>query len=492
MALKRQHPVLSPIGCLGGLAFTIGVTIAMLVSGGAIFSPGELTAFAAQGTPISGFRAHADFENDCMKCHEPLSGITAERCEACHADVGEQRAAGVGLHSTLNAADVADCASCHRDHKGRDFNPDELALKKFDHAAIGFSLALHFTDYDNSPLECQACHTESTLFGLDPASCSNCHGAHDAAFMTKHTESFGSQCLDCHDGVDKMRNFDHAQTEYPLEGRHADVDCAECHTANVAVADTPTTCAECHAEPPVHAGVFTTDCAECHTPAGWKPARLGDMAEFDHAATGFQLINHVQNYDGSTFTCRGCHTAGDFSFAVQTCTDCHSSHDVVFMTQHIQERGANCVSCHDGAGNMTNFDHNQVFVLDGQHASVNCLDCHVNQEFRGTPSECSACHREPEIHAGIFGLNCAACHTAVAWAPAKLTQHAFPLDHGGLGEIACATCHTDSYVTYTCYGCHDHEPAKTQDEHAELNLSSEQLNDCAECHATGLKEEGDN
>jgi len=117
---------------------------------------------------------------------------------------------------------------------------------------------------------------------------------------------------------------------------------------------------------------------------------------------------------------------------------------------------------------------------------------HVDQKFRGTPKECAGCHQEPKIHAGLFGADCAACHTAQAWAPAQLTQHTFPLDHGEQGEITCATCHTDSYVAYTCYGCHDHEPAETRRQHAELDLTEARLNDCAACHATGRTEEGDN
>ncbi len=491
MALGRQHPVLSPVGCLGGLMFVIGVAVALFVSGGAIFSPGELTAYAAQNKPIKNLKAHAEFENNCLECHEPLHGITTERCETCHTDVNEQRVTGTGLHGHLNNIDVTDCASCHRDHRGREFDPNELALKKFDHTAIGFSLAWHFTNYDQSSMKCEACHTETT-FSLDTTSCSNCHQAHDATFMTQHTEAFGSDCLTCHDGVDKMHNFDHAQTKFSLEGKHAVVDCAECHKASVAVQDTATDCAACHKEPPVHAGMFSANCVECHTPAGWKPARLEDKAAFDHVDTGFQLINHLKNYDGSTLACQSCHTANDFSVSIQTCADCHSNHDVTFMTEHVQKYGPNCVSCHDGAGNMKNFDHNSFFLIDGRHTTVECAACHVNQQFKGTPKECSACHREPEIHAGVFGLKCEACHTTAAWSPAQLVEHTFPLDHGGQGEIACATCHTSSYVTYTCYGCHDHELAKTQDEHKDVDLGSHQLDDCAACHDTGQKKEGDN
>ena len=500
MAVSRQHPFFSPIGCLGGSLLILGIVVAVIFSGGAIFSPGVLTAFAQKGTPLKGFASHADFQNDCRQCHAPLQGITPERCEACHADVGAERAAGTGLHGKLKPEEAARCERCHRDHKGPDLDPNATALKKFDHSVMGFSLARHIANYDHSPLDCKSCHTGAD-FALDAPACVNCHGGGDATFMLKHLRAFGQECTACHDGADKMHDFDHAKTMFALEGQHTSVDCADCHTPEVAAQDTPTECAGCHTEPPVHAGVFDKDCAACHTPTAWTPVTLGDKADFTHASTAFQLANHTKSYDGAPFTCRTCHTGtgNDFSFTAQTCTDCHTTRDAAFMTQHIQERGAKCVNCHNGAGNMKDFDHNRVFVLDGQHAAVQCLTCHVEEKFRGTPKECAGCHQEPQIHAGLFGTDCAACHTIQAWAPARLTQHTFPLDHGRRspsggeqGEIACATCHINSYVAYTCYGCHEHDPAEIQRTHAQEDIAGERLNDCVACHATGHKEEGDN
>jgi hypothetical protein len=140
---------------------------------------------------------------------------------------------------------------------------------------------------------------------------------------------------------------------------------------------------------------------------------------------------------------------------------------------------------------MNEFDHTSVFRLDGQHVDLECSACHANQVFRGTPRECAACHAEPEVHAGLFGTQCAACHTAEAWAPAQLTQHAFPLDHGGQGEVACATCHTASYVAYTCAGCHEHEPGLTERQHASVDIGDRRLEDCAACHPAGQRDEAD-
>ncbi|MCA9925760.1 MAG: cytochrome c3 family protein, partial [Anaerolineales bacterium] len=172
------------------------------------------------------------------------------------------------------------------------------------------------------------------------------------------------------------------------------------------------------------------------------------------------------------------------------CQACHAKPAPTFMTEHTALFGSKCQDCHDGTGQMAEFDHAQVWPLTGQHAAQDCTACHVNQVFKGTPSECVACHEEPPIHFGIFGTDCANCHATDAWLPARLRQHTFPLDHGEQGELECAVCHTtSSYTAYTCTTCHEHNMDQVVQEHDELNLTQEELLDCAECHATGKTHE---
>jgi hypothetical protein len=493
MIENRQHPFFSPIGCLGGLVLIVGILAAVWFSGGAIFSPGDLTAYG-QGGSIQGFASHADFQNDCTQCHAPGIGIEPERCQACHAAIGQERARGSGLHGRLKPEDVVRCDTCHPDHEGRDLNPNANAILKFDHAIVGFTLARHIVNYESAALTCRSCHTAAG-FNFEAATCVNCHSAHDLNFMLDHVRAFGQACRICHDGVDQTRGFDHAQTRFPLDGQHAEMECAACHMPEMTPKDTPLLCAGCHAEPPGHKGVFShQDCAACHHTTTWSPAGLGEQPAFRHTDTAFQLINHAKNFDGSAITCVACHSqasAGGFGTTTQRCVNCHGSKDAAFMTQHVQQYGMNCVSCHDGAGNMKNFDHSQVFALEGAHAALECTACHQQQTFHGTPRECMACHAEPPLHAGLFGTTCEACHTATAWAPARLMRHIFPLAHGSQGEVACTTCHTETYAKYTCYGCHEHEPALTQAEHEQEGITGDRLLECAVCHPTGLKEEGD-
>ncbi len=341
----RLHPFLSRFGCLATLVILAGVGIAVLVSGGAVFNPGRLTAWANTGAPLGGFASHVAFENDCAECHAPFRGVEAARCEQCHTAVAAERVAARGLHGILQPAAVARCAQCHTDHKGRDFNPSVVTLASL------------------------------------------------------------------------------------------------------------------------------------------------DQAGFDHAAIGFALTTHTKNYDGSPLACRACHTGDNYSVAEQTCADCHRDAYPTFMDEHFQAFGGDCLSCHDGTGSLANFDHSQFFSLEGAHTAVECTACHVNRQFKGTPTECAACHAQPEVHAGLFGTDCAVCHSTEAWKPAALANHVFPLDHGEQGGLVCSTCHLNTFQAYNCYGCHEHRPDEMAKKHSEKGITGPALNDCAACHPGGHKDD---
>lgn len=490
--VERHHPIFSPVAIISTLILAGTLGIIVFLTGGRAFSPGELSAVNNSGQPVNGFHTHAEFGNDCAQCHQAFVGIVAERCETCHENVGQERQSSVGLHGRLPEADQ--CATCHLDHRGSEYNLLATAVANFDHSLTRFSLDWHSRDYDGRSLDCTACHVSETDYTVSLTACAACHANENAAFMTLHQETYGSDCLACHDGLDTMAQFtmeEHAQI-FALTGAHQTTACESCHSSGQ-FEGTPQDCAACHAEPDAHLGLFSTNCSECHTPDGWQPAIM-DGQLFEHAvSTGFSLITHVTNYDNQSFTCRTCHAAQDsFTFNSSQCADCHAKAEPQFINDHTAQFGNDCLACHDGTGEMANFDHAQVWPLDGQHAALDCTACHINQVFVGTASECVACHAEPLIHAGLFGLDCANCHTAVAWQPARLRQHTFPLNHGEQGELACETCHTTTYTEYTCYNCHEHDPAETEREHLEEGISQQEMANCMACHPTGREHEGEN
>jgi hypothetical protein len=212
---------------------------------------------------------------------------------------------------------------------------------------------------------------------------------------------------------------------------------------------------------------------------------------FEHTIkAGFSLARHLQDYNGNPLSCNSCHLEKAQGFDLGSCVSCHSQGEerATFMLQHQEKYGADCISCHDGADRMSSFHHEAVFPLYGKHAEIPCQECHANRVFAGTPKDCVKCHAEPAIHAGFFGLECQYCHTSQGWRPALLRLHRFPLDHGEQGEIACRICHPSSYVEYTCYGCHAHQPGEVAEKHQEYGVQMSELLSCAGCHPTGKKE----
>jgi mono/diheme cytochrome c family protein len=114
---------------------------------------------------------------------------------------------------------------------------------------------------------------------------------------------------------------------------------------------------------------------------------------------------------------------------------------------------------------------------------------YMETEDEDDPHRCVSCHEEPEVHVGRFGINCARCHSSVAWTPAFLTKHNFALDHGGDGDVECQVCHVENYFTNTCYECHDHQPDEMEVVHLAEDL--EVYDNCVECHPTGAAGEAE-
>ncbi|MBT9594800.1 MAG: class III cytochrome C family protein [Vitreoscilla sp.] len=94
---------------------------------------------------------------------------------------------------------------------------------------------------------------------------------------------------------------------------------------------------------------------------------------------------------------------------------------------------------------------------------------------------CESCHRVPvdNLHRQVRG-GCLQCHSQEAWKPATFEHDKlFLLDRDH--DTTCETCHKGSdYSRYTCYGCHEHQPAKIRAEHLEEGIRD--VENCVECH----------
>lgn len=480
--MRRHSTIFSLPSLLIFAILVAGLGLTIWRQGGLAFSPGELSSTGDAEVILEGYESHADFEKRCSLCHQPLSSLQAELCVDCHTNIGDQITMQNSFHGRLE--DVIRCNECHADHQGREHDLRLGSLDNFDHSTLDFSLIWHQVDYDLEPIACLDCHTANNKFSVQNASCSICHAGTDGEFILVHVYDFGDGCVDCHDGLDSMARFDHANSKFQLEGVHQELQCAECHVQGQ-FQDLATDCTACHAEPPEHIGMFGKDCAACHDSMAWSPARVNG-ADFDHEIdTHFSLDLHQVDFGGATISCQNCHQEEQGDFSPDTCFGCHALDDQINMLQHQVEMGGTCLECHDGVDRMRSFDHQAVFHLDGSHLGVECQGCHVEQLYQGTPSECKDCHAEPEIHFGFFGLTCDYCHETLGWYPALLTQHTFPIDHGDQGESECQACHLASYGEYTCYSCHEHSPEDVADKHRDIKFTEAELLNCTACHLDG-------
>ncbi len=534
-------------GCFSSLGlaatgiFVIIIAAVTWLGGGILFSPGPLNAQA--GTPAGGVTAHSSLAGNCLACHAaPWSAQSmADLCLGCHADVRAQIAGKNGIHGAWQS--VGNCRSCHTEHRGAAANLTSADLTGFDHQQTGFALNQHTQAAGGKPFTCQACHPSGFRGPYDQAICRDCHAQLKPAFMAQHLAAYGDGCFGCHNGQDHLLQFDHSQTRFPLQGKHAGLKCQDCHTGQAKLGPLPTDCAACHSARDPHQGKLGQNCAQCHTAAGWQPAN------FDHATTKFPLTGghlnvacerchkdplfvntpsvcyacHAQDdrhkgqlgqdcaachrvsawqdvtFDHnktafpltgkhSTVECATCHANGVYKGTATTCSGCHAKDD-----KHAGQFGQDCAACHKTSGwaDVT-FDHNKTaFPLTGKHTGVKCDACHVNGVFKGTPTVCESCHKQPASHVGVFGTTCADCHRTEGWSPANLANHPFPLNHGNEGANSpCATCHPNNvYKSYTCYGCHRHDAATEQARHANRGITD--LTNCVKCHPNGRRAGGD-
>jgi hypothetical protein len=510
--MKRE-----PLGCLTVSGVIAGILTLLLVAGvslargGVLFSPGALNAQAGQA--LGGVPSHAMTGGECRRCHAPFwsADRMSDRCLECHALVANQLADPQSLHGILFASHPEqECRSCHPDHRGPEAPLTNLKKVIFPHERLGFSLAGHPRNTNGSPFQCEDCHKQG-YSRFDQSVCQECHIGIDMQFVTAHLLKFGSDCLACHDGLDTYgKNFDHNLFPFALTGRHETAACSACHQNARNRADlenAPQDCFSCHGSKDAHQGRYGTDCQTCHTPQGWSPA------QFDHNLSIFKLVGlhfgvpcedcHQNNvFLGTPISCNSCHAAEDkhagsygtdcslchtpagwlpstfnhnlFAFKLEgrhanvLCTDCHANGQFQNMPTdcyschaqndvHAGGFGRECSACHTSAGWLPAFFDHSSFPLTNGHAGLPCTRCHtVAGDFSGLSPACSTCHADPAFHAGMFGANCAECHSTANWFAVYIGPHPATCEGQCIGHegASCRDCHTSTLAEATCTVCH--------------------------------------
>lgn len=331
-------------------------------------------------------------------------------------------------------------------------------------------------------LKCLQCHGSGSAT-LD-RQCLACHEG--IAWLVTHGRGLhareaGKDCSGCHpDHVGRdfslieweegtPQEFDHQRTGWPLSGKHASIECEDCHkptfrtspAAALSKSKRPArswiglepACLSCHRD--YHQNALGPDCSRCHSLANWKPAPL-----FDHDASSYPLTGKHVGVE-----CGKCHMAPRLDLprdargkpmplykplAHEKCSTCHE--DV-----HQGRLSGTCSECHETTGFLAHrdpqfFDHDLTrYPLRGAHRKLQCADCHGPQVKRvKTPryDTCGACHQDPHGGRATLGgriVDCASCHRVQGFRPSTYTvaqhkQSDYPLE-GKHAEVRCESCH---------------------------------------------------
>lgn len=504
---------------------------------------------ASAGFPLTGVHATTDCNSchqnqlrddytgtptECAGCHDDdfkstanpshvLAGFSTQ-CETCHSlsanswqnahydhppefrlEGGHSNLECQSCHATQFAGTVNECFSCHQsdfqsapdpDHVSANFDHNCLTCHNtntwvpatFDHSETDFQLT-----GGHSGLQCITCHSDG--YSQVSTDCYSCHSGDFASTDNPNHQAnnFDHNCTSCHNTTAwKPSSFDHSATAFALTGAHMTVQCLSCHSSGYT--NTATDCYSCHSssflavsDPNHAANGFSHECQQCHTTTAWTPVN------FDHTVTGFLLT------DGHAgLQCANCHSGG----YTNTSNDCYSCHSQNFASVTDPNHVTNgfphdCKQCHStvawNPAEPRGFDHTITgFVLNGAHASVECMTCHT-QGFTNTSPLCYSCHSsdftgasDPNHVQNNFDHNCSSCHTTTAWEPATFDHSStqFPLT-GAHTALACMNCHSSGYTNTPsdCYSCHTGAFAGvTEPNHVQNNFD----HNCVQCHSTSV------
>ena len=386
---------------------------------------------------------------DCIECHQITTrngkdfqifkDIPFNDCISCHEDPHNEQLPG-------------QCSQCHTEASFTAF----AGLENFDHNSTNFTLK-----GSHQTTDCFECHAETnnplTVFQdksrISENSCVSCH-------TDVHNGEYGNECVKCHRetsflSLRSMDFFDHTVTDYPLEGKHVEVDCRQCHEKRFSTPIDFAACKNRHDD--YHRGEFrendvSPDCVECHSLENGFDYSLYTLEQ--HQTTSFPL----EGAHNAT-PCFACHVSEkedrwSFRNLGTECIDCHQDIHEGFISEKYYPNNE-CKICHiNEAWTLINFDHSLTeWPLEGKHTEVDCRECHFvmsdnnttfKQTFNKLGGQCITCHEN--IHDDTFAIegvtDCTRCHITDSWFPKRFNHNrtSFPLE-GEHAKIACSACH---------------------------------------------------
>lgn len=352
----------------------------------------------------------------------------------------------------------ADCTLCHVGDDWQTIRDDF----EFDHmSATGVQL-----EGAHATAECLRCHNDRGP--VEVFARRGCAGCHEDV----HKTLLGRDCASCHGQVDWLPRGQiakHAETRFPLIGAHVAVACFRCHPgANAGIfSGVDIQCVSCHqgdlatALNPNHQQQGWVDaCDRCHIPTTWSGAG------FNHAT--FPLTGAHK----SQAQCSDCHLNGVFAGTPTQCVGCHlADYNGATSLNHVALNvSTSCELCH---GTVTwsgaNFNHVGITAA--------CVTCHL-ADYNATTS--------PNHVASGFPQSCEDCHQTTSWFGAVFQHSfpINAGDHAGLNCTDCHVT-PGNFMTFSCIQCHEHNQADMDDKHDDVPGYVYQSSACFLCHPDG-------
>ena len=113
----------------------------------------------AQISPGDLAEEHAELEGimNCTECHILGGDVSNEKCLDCHQELKIRIDQNRGYHASTEVKNK-DCASCHSDHFGRDFEMVRFDEADFNHLLTGYDLT-----GQHERIDCRQCHTPDLI-----------------------------------------------------------------------------------------------------------------------------------------------------------------------------------------------------------------------------------------------------------------------------------------------------------------------------------------
>lgn len=179
-------------------------------------------AFAGRASTIASgplSDSHAMFAKDCSTCHTPARGVTDEKCSTCHQKSGQAALYSADRHYEYHSGNLdrtpeggkeRTCASCHREHQGRQNQLQAVADRKCTSCHETGSFRKKHPEFEFASKKI-----------ADPANLKFTHAKHVRELMEeREITDAEATCLTCHEAQPDGRTFKPISFERSCNGCH--------------------------------------------------------------------------------------------------------------------------------------------------------------------------------------------------------------------------------------------------------------------------------